>query len=134
MGKGLGGTLIAYLDTNVAVWISNGKLRNLSKEAARVVKTAQLFISPMAVLELEYLFDLGRTRFRSRETVRKLELEIGITICPLSFEQVADAALDEGWTTDPFDRLIVANAKANAFASLISADEKFAAHYPKTVW
>ena len=126
--------MIAYLDTNVAIWISNGKLRNLSKEATRVVRTAQLLLSPMAVLELEYLYDLGRTRFRSREIVRKLEQEIGMQICSLRFEQVADVALDEGWTTDPFDRLIVANAKANAFASLISADEKFAAHYPKTVW
>ncbi len=88
----------------------------------------------MAVLELEYLYDLGRTRFRSRETVQKLEQEIGVHICPLSFERIADAAIDEGWTTDPFDRLIVANAKANAFAPLISADEKFAAYYPKTVW
>lgn len=126
--------MIAYLDTNVAVWISNGKLRKLSKEATRVVETAQLLISPMAVLELEYLYDLGRTRFRSRETIRKLQREVGLQICPLSFEQITDAAIDEGWTTDPFDRLIVANAKANAFASLISADESFATHYPRTIW
>jgi len=33
-----------------------------------------------------------------------------------------------------FDRLIVANAKANGFAWLISADEEIARNYPRTVW
>jgi PIN domain nuclease of toxin-antitoxin system len=52
----------------------------------------------------------------------------------LPFAVVASAALDEKWTRDPFDRLIVANAKANGFAWLISADEEIARHYPRTVW
>jgi PIN domain nuclease of toxin-antitoxin system len=47
---------------------------------------------------------------------------------------VANAALEEKWTRDPFDRLIVANAKANGFAWLISADEEIARNYPRTVW
>jgi PIN domain nuclease of toxin-antitoxin system len=42
--------------------------------------------------------------------------------------------LDEKWTRDPFDRLIVANAKANGFAWLISADEHIRNHYPRAVW
>ena len=126
--------MIAYLDTNVAVWLSNGKLRQISKEATRVIQTARLLISPMAVLELEYLYDLGRTRYRSRETLRKLEREIDLQICSLTFAEIADTAIDEGWTTDPFDRVIVANARANGFAPLLSADQKFATHYPKTIW
>jgi hypothetical protein len=42
------------------------------------------------------------------------------------FSAIASAALAEKWTRDPFDRLIVANAKANGFAWLISADEEIA--------
>ncbi len=86
------------------------------------------------MLELEYLFNLGRSKLRSREIVRKLQDEIQVKVCDLGFEKIASTAIDEGWTTDPFDRLIVANAKANGFAALISADEEFATHYPKTVW
>ena len=88
----------------------------------------------MVALELEYLYDLRRTKLRSREIQFKLEGEIGVTVCQLSFAEIATVALDEGWTRDPFDRLIVANAKANGFAPLISADEEFAKHYARTVW
>ena len=54
--------------------------------------------------------------------------------CDIPFATIASAALDEKWTRDPFDRLIVANAKANGFAWLISADEAIRKHYPRTVW
>lgn len=129
-----GRSLIAYLDTNIMVWLATGKLRKLSKDAERVVRQANLLVSPMVLLELEYLFDLGRTRLRSRDLQAKVEREVGVQVCELSFRSIAATAIDEGWTTDPFDRLIVANAKANGFASLVSADEEFKTYYPKTVW
>jgi PIN domain nuclease of toxin-antitoxin system len=47
---------------------------------------------------------------------------------------VARAALDEKWTRDAFDRIIVAQAKLNGLAPLISSDEEIAEHYPRTVW
>ncbi len=134
MGERLGRSLIAYLDTNVVVWLANGKLRKLSKDAERIIKQADLLVSPMVLLELEYLFDLGRIKLRSREVQSKVERELGVQTCDLSFKSVAATAIDEGWTTDPFDRLIVAHAKANGFASLVSADEEFPKHYPRTVW
>ncbi len=134
MGARLGRPVIAYLDTNIVVWVASGKLRNLSKDAERVLKRADLLVSPMVLLELEYLYDLGRSKLRSRETQWKVEREMGVQVCDLSFGRVAAAAIDEGWTNDPFDRIIVAHAKANALSPLISADEKFAAHYPNTVW
>jgi hypothetical protein len=37
-------------------------------------------------------------------------------------------------TSDSATCLIVANAKANGFAWLISADEQMRKHYPRTVW
>jgi PIN domain nuclease of toxin-antitoxin system len=45
-----------------------------------------------------------------------------------------NTALDEKWTRDPFDGMIVAQAKANGFAFLVSADEEIAEHYPRTIW
>ena len=35
---------------------------------------------------------------------------------------------------DPFDRLIVANAKVNGLAPLVSAEEEILKHDPRTVW
>ena len=37
-------------------------------------------------------------------------------------------------TQDPFDRFIVAHAKANGFARLITNDEKIRANYSLAVW
>ena len=51
-----------------------------------------------------------------------------------SFADVAEAATFEAWTHDPFDRMIVAHAKANGYAPLVTADEKIRANYPRTVW
>lgn len=134
MGEGLVDALIAYLDTNVVVWLSQGNRKHISDKAKKVVARADLLISPMVLLELEYLFELRRTNFSSRDLHLKVEREVNVRVCELSFAAVANAALDEKWTRDPFDRVIVAHAKANGFAQLVSADEAIAKHYPRTVW
>jgi len=54
--------------------------------------------------------------------------------CDLSFGSIVQAALDDKWTRDPFDRTIVAHAKANGFSNLISSDEEIRQHYPRTIW
>ncbi len=88
----------------------------------------------MVVLELEYLYELKRTKLQARELLLKLEHEAGVRVCDLSFPALAHVALDEKWTRDPFDRIIVAHAKANGWAALISADETIARNYARTVW
>ncbi len=44
------------------------------------------------------------------------------------------SALSEQWTRDPFDRFIVAHAKAKGFTQLIPADRKIWDNYPRAVW
>ncbi|MGD0902222.1 MAG: PIN domain-containing protein [Terracidiphilus sp.] len=124
----------AYLDTNVVLWLAQGSLASLSARAAALLETANLLVSPMVLVELEYLHEAGRIRLAARDIQRKIEHELGVRLCDLPFALIAGAALDESWTRDPFDRLIVAHAKAKGFASLISADEEIAQHYLRTVW
>jgi PIN domain nuclease of toxin-antitoxin system len=88
----------------------------------------------MAYLELEYLHELGKTKFPARDLLKKVNHETNLRLCDLPFANIAAAALDEKWTRDPFDRLIVANAKANGFAWLVSADESIRQHYPRAIW
>ena len=124
----------AYLDTQVVVWLATGKLSRFSSNTRDLLEATDLLLSPIVPLELEYLFELKRIRMPARDIQRKLEHELGVRLCELSFAVVASAALDEKWSRDPFDRMIVANAKANGFAWLISADEEIRKHYPRTVW
>jgi PIN domain nuclease of toxin-antitoxin system len=126
--------LIAYLDTHIVLWLAAGKVSRLSSKTRGLLGRSELRLSAMAYLELEYLHELGRTRFTARDLLEKVNHEINLSLCDLPFATIAAAALDEKWTRDPFDRLIVANAKANGFAWLVSADETMARHYPRTVW
>ena len=126
--------MIAYLDTDVILWLAAGKVNRLSAVARGLVEKADLLLSPMALLELEYLHEIGRTKFPARDLLKKVSHETNLSLCEIPASTIASAALDEKWTRDLFDRLIVANAKANGFAWLISADEEIARHYPRTVW
>ena len=47
---------------------------------------------------------------------------------------MAETALFETWTRDPFDLMIVSHAKANNYSILVTQDEKIRKHYPKAVW
>ncbi len=126
--------MICYLDTHVAIWLAEGKKNRLTTEATGLIKRADLFLSPMALVELEILHEIKRSRLPARDLFEKVAHETGLRLCDLPFQTVASAALNEGWTRDPFDRMIVAQAKANGFAWLISADQDFKKHYPRTVW
>lgn len=126
--------MIAYLDTHVLVWLAQGATARFRPDTRGLLRTADLLFSPVVLLEIEYLYEVKRSYLTARDIQSKAEAELGVRICSLPFTEIANAALDEKWTRDPFDRLIVANAKANGFAPLISADEKIAKHYPRTVW
>jgi PIN domain nuclease of toxin-antitoxin system len=125
--------MIAYLDTHAAMRIADGRAR-IGREAARLIQRADLRVSPMVLLELEYLYEIGRIKLPAKDILRKLEHELGVEVCDLPFADVASAALDEKWTRDAFDRIIVAQARLNGLATLVSSDESIAEHYPRTVW
>ncbi len=59
--------------------------------------------------------------------------EIGLQVCDQPFSRVAAAAIGENWTRDPFDRIIVGQARLHGLP-LASKDAHIKAHYPKAVW
>jgi PIN domain nuclease of toxin-antitoxin system len=125
--------MIAYLDTHAVMRLAHGRAR-IGRDAAQLIQRAELLISPMVLVELEYLHEIGRLTLPGKDILRKLEHEVGLRLCDLSFADVSRAALDEKWTRDAFDRIIVAQARLNGLAPLISSDEQIAERYPRTVW
>jgi len=123
-----------YLDTHVAVWLHAGDVGRLSTEAKRQIEGNDLLISPMVLLELQYLYDRKRIRVEPVPLQSYLNSTFGITICDFPFPAVSLAALPIDWTSDPFDRLIVAQAIANHDAPLITSDTKIRRHYKQAVW
>jgi PIN domain nuclease of toxin-antitoxin system len=134
VGTRLGRLVTSYLDTNVAVWLAQGDLGRLTSAAKAQLEASDLLISPMVLLELEYLYEVGRILLPARDLESKLAAELGVSVCQRDFLSIARAALDEKWTRDPFDRVIVANAKANGLSPLVSSDEEIRKHYTRALW
>ena len=126
--------MIAYLDTHVAIWLVDGQLKRLSRAASQMIEQCSLLLSPIVVLEIEYMYEIGHICERSAIVLDTLKADLNVKLCSLPFLAVTEAAIFEKWTRDTFDRLIVAHARANGVAALISADERIRANYSATVW
>jgi PIN domain nuclease of toxin-antitoxin system len=124
---------MTYLDTHVLVRLFLGDLEKLSAPARKTMEEEDLFVSAAAVLELEFLHEIGRLDPPASKLISVLERDLGLRVCELPFRTVVQYALKERWGRDPFDRLIVANAKANE-ATLVTKDEKIRRNYPLAIW
>ena len=128
--------MTTYLDTAVAVWLAQGSLDRISAPALEHLRGAgtDRRMSPAVLLELEFLYEIGRILLPAADIRRKLELEAGVTVCELGFAAVVETALRENWTRDPFDRLITAQARTNALAWLVTSDRRIREAYPRAIW
>lgn len=134
MGEGLVRTVICYLDTQVVVWLCQRQLDKFTAEATAAIEQSELLISPMVLLELQYLYEIKRIIQPPQALLNQLEAQIGLRICNHPFPAVVQTALLETWTRDPFDRVIVAHAKSNGYSPLLTPDSKIREHYSNTVW
>ena len=123
---------VVHLDTHVVVWLYAGDLDRLAPVANRL-EGARLAISPMVLLELQYLHEIGRLAVRAEDVVGDLRERIGLRVSQHPFPEVADAALAMSWTRDPFDRLIAAQAAAEGCV-LLTADARMLANTPRATW
>jgi PIN domain nuclease of toxin-antitoxin system len=126
--------LICYIDTQVAIWLAEANVAKISQKALSLIQTADLRISPMSVVELQYLYEIRRVVVTPPDILVKLNAEIGLNVCDHPFPIIAEIALGETWTRDPFDRIIVAHAKANGLAPLLTKDEVIRANYQNARW
>jgi len=124
---------VIYLDTHVLIYIGAGEVNRLGVAARKAIDRDDLLVSAASVLELELLHEIGRLKPTASKLVSTLATDIGLRVCDLPFRTIVDQAIAEDWTRDPFDRLIVANAKA-AGAVLVTRDERIRGHYSRALW
>ncbi len=123
-----------YLDTQVVVWLAAGEVEKISTAAAASIQKSDLLISPMVLLELEYLYEIKRLLKPPLALLNQVDTQIGLKVANASFSAVLHTALFETWTHDPFDRLIVAHARTDGHAPLATSDIKIRDNYPRSVW
>ena len=122
-----------FLDTHVVVWLYAGELDRLVPFASRAIEDHDLLISPMVILELQYLREIGRLSVEAPVIVTSLAKTLGLEVCELAFSQVVMEALALEWTRDPFDRVIVAHAVARNLP-LLTKDDTILKQYRKAMW
>lgn len=122
-----------YLDTHVVVWAYAGETGRFPARVCEEIERNDLLISPLVLLELQYLKEIGRLTVDPGLIFESLASSIGLKICDLSLMRVVSEAMTQTWTRDPFDRMIVAGAKARD-AALISKDQHILANYGKAFW
>ena len=123
----------AYLDTHVTLWLYSGETERLSRRAANLINRERVGVSPVVLLELQYLREIGRVAAVPRAIIMDLKQRLGLAIEDRSLETVMERALGLAWTRDVFDRLIVAQAALDD-AELVTSDRLIRKNYPKAVW
>ena len=124
---------LIYLDTHVVAWLYAGQADLLSPKAVKLIEAEELRISPMVILELEYLREIGRLNVGGNTVAQSLFTQLGLQVCDMAFTAVIESALDQRWTRDPFDRVIVGHA-ALAAAALLTKDQNIRHHYRLARW
>ena len=124
---------LIHLDTHVVVWLYSGRTDLFPDRARDAIRRQPLRISPMVMMELRYLEEIGRVTEDPRAVVEALEEDLGLAICDAPFSRVARRALDQSWTRDPFDRIIVSQAALQDLP-LVTRDRTIRDHYPAALW
>lgn len=122
-----------FIDTHIAIWLATDDKKKISVDTIAVIEASELFISPMVVLELQYLYEIKRIPLSPEDMLKEFKKNLKLEISQSSFSEVCANACKIGWTRDSFDRLIVAEADLYK-AKLVTADEKILQNYKRAVW
>lgn len=101
--------------------------------ARELIETGDPCVSPMVLLELAFLHEVGRARDPAKTMLAALRRDVGVQMAKISLDELVEVSLDLSWTRDPFDRLLAAHA-ITAGAPLLTADRTIRENLPQAVW
>jgi len=106
-----------YLDTHVLVWLYEGRIEKISDRAKLLIEENDLLTSPINILELQYLHEIKRINVGAQEIITDLEVRLGLKLDDNAFIHIVEQSFSISWTSDPFDRLLVASAQLRNIGS-----------------
>ena len=126
--------MTVYLDTHVAAYVHAGDPNLLSPTATHMLEAATTTrISPMVVLELQYLYERSRIAYPGAEIAGFLADQFGIVVDAEGMGDAVLRAASFAWTRDPFARTITAHA-ARAGAFLLTRNPTIRDNYAGAIW
>ncbi|MGA2570683.1 MAG: type II toxin-antitoxin system VapC family toxin [Terracidiphilus sp.] len=100
------------LDTHVLLWLVDGGPR-LTTEAKKLIRDAErVFVSAATIWEVAIKVRLGKLRVNPDELIEEMQ-RIGLEELPVYARHAKEVAKLPLYHRDPFDRLIVAQAKTD---------------------
>lgn len=122
-----------HLDTHVVLWVWGGLQARLSSGGRRLLDAEVSGISPMVITEMALLHEIGRVSEPPATVLEDVRRGLDLQVSSSSFSAVARESIALSWTRDPFDRLILANARADG-VRLLTRDRLLRQHAPEAVW
>jgi PIN domain nuclease of toxin-antitoxin system len=98
---------LILLDTNAVLWT----LAANPRAAPLFAHGASLRLSPVSLLEIRLLLEVGRLELAPGRSVAEIAEDPRWKLDSPSSARLFAAAFDIEWTRDPFDRLLVAHAR-----------------------
>ena len=123
---------MVFLDTHVAVWLF-AEADRIPGPVQTLLDGSELYLSPMARLELSLLHEIGRVKDPESAVLGALRRDLGLQVEESGWARAAEIADHLTWTRDPFDRLITAHAIAFG-AVLCTRDARIREHYAEAFW
>jgi PIN domain nuclease of toxin-antitoxin system len=124
---------VIALDTHAVIWLHAGETSLFPKTARQRLDDEASVLCPLAVLELEYLYEIERITFPADTILADLAADIGLELCGRPFATTLRESLKQNWTRDPFDRIIAAHAVANNL-DLLTKDRFILDHCERAFW
>ncbi|MEQ8909235.1 MAG: PIN domain-containing protein [Vicingaceae bacterium] len=122
---------LVFLDTHVVVWLYLNK-KVFSEKARQLMSNSQMRISPMVRLELQLLHQKKRIAHPFK-ILTSLKRDFYFDEESADFSQLITQSLSINFSRDPFDRLIVAQAKL-AGNKLVTKDRDILENFEGGVW
>ena len=124
------------IDTHVLLWAALGDAR-LSPAAEAIIgdRSQELLFSPVSAMEIAMKHAAGRLVLPDevRNWIHTRVAAFGLVELPLSTEHAIEAGLLPGHHRDPWDRLLVAQARIEG-ATLLTADSAIHRYEVTTIW
>lgn len=123
------------LDTHTAIWfVTDSKL--LPKFSKKLIQNAsnECYISTATLWEMGIKHSLGKLKLKAElKKIFELFFESGLSLMPITPNHILTNALLPFYHRDPFDRLIIAQAKREGY-SVISKDHEFEKYEVNLIW
>lgn len=122
-----------FLDTHLVVWLYGGFTEKIPDQVKKKIESEDLYISPMVLLELQFLFEINRITIPASKIYDDLHFRIALKTEDTSWGYIVKQSLSIDYTRDPFDRFIIGHAHA-LNSILLTKDQNILSNYEKAFW